>query len=546
MTKKRRRSPEPAPPATDEAQVRERLRAVFDRFRQPVDLILFAAPGRNESYAQAARTTIRELSDLTDKISFRELGLDHDLARKWNVEHSPTLLLNPDQYHIRWLGAPVGEEVQAFVEALLMIGNGVRDLSDQGARILDRINSPREVKIFVSPTCPYCPVQIVNGLMAAVTRPDSISLAIIDVQANPGLAEQYEAFSTPTAFANEQLIAKGAQTQELFLVSLEQLEPQTVFIPDNDAPELEVDLVIVGGGPAGLTAGIYAARAGLKAVIVEKGALGGQVALTPVVENYPGLTQVGGKSLVDIMVNHALQYAHIFPGEEVVDIKPGRPIIVTTSRRRFLCRAVLLATGAAHRRLGVPGEDRLAGRGVSYCSTCDGPLFVGRKVFIIGGGDSAVTEALHLKHLGVEVTLVHRRDQLRAQARLIENLAANDVPVLYNTEVKEIRGQARVQEVELLDNRTGKTSVAPADGVFVAVGYDPAVELAKKIGLELRPDGYLAKDERHRTNVPGVYGAGDVEGGYKQIVIAAGQGAEAAMTVFEDLVNPYWTADRPA
>jgi thioredoxin reductase (NADPH) len=544
--KKRRRPAEQAPAAKDEAQVRERLRAVFDQFPRPVDLVLFAAPGRNEAYAQAARTTIRELAGLTDKITFREFDLDHDLARKYNVEHSPTLLLNPEQYRIRWLGAPVGEEVQAFVEALILIGHGTKDLSDQAAKLLTRIDSPREVKIFVSPTCPYCPPQIVNGLRAAVARPETISLQIIDVQANPKLAEKYEAFSTPTAFANERLIGQGVQTQELFLASLMRLEPQTVFIPDDDAPEIEVDLVIVGGGPAGLTAGIYAARGGLKAVIVEKGALGGQVALTPVVENYPGLTQVGGKSLVDIMVNHALQYAHIFPGEEVLDIKPGAPLVVTTSRRRFLCRAVLLATGAAHRRLGVPGEDRLAGRGISYCSTCDGPLFKGKKVLMIGGGDSAVTEALHLKHLGVEVTLVHRRDKLRAQARLKENLTASGVPVLYNTEVREIRGRGRVQEVELVDNRTGKTWAAPADGVFVAVGYDPAVELAKKIGVELRPDGYLAQDERHRTNVPGVYGAGDVEGGYKQIVIAAGQGAEAAMAVFEDLVNQYWTADRTA
>jgi thioredoxin reductase (NADPH) len=535
------RLPDQPSPATGEAQVRERLRAVFDQFTSTVDLILFAAPGVDETFARAARTTIRELADLTDKITVREFDLDHDLARKWNVEHSPTLLLSPEKYDIRWLGAPVGEEVQAFVQALTMIGFGERDLSDQAALILDRIDSPRRVKVFVSPTCPYCPAQIVNALAAAVTRPELISLQVIDVQANRDLAEKYEAYSTPMTLANERLIGQGAQTRELFLASLKRLEPQTVFIPDNDAPEIETDLVIVGGGPAGLTAGIYAARGGLKAVIVEKGALGGQMALTPVIENYPGLTQVGGKSLVDIMVNHALQYAQVFPGEEVLDIEPGRPLIVTTSRRRFLSRAVLLATGAAHRRLGAPGEDRLTGRGVSYCSTCDGPLFVGKKVLVIGGGDSAVTEALHLDHLGVEVTLVHRRDRLRAQARLVENLAANQVPVRYNTEVKQIRGQTKVQEVELIDNQTGQSSVVPAEGVFVAVGYDPAVALARKIGVQTRPDGYLARDERHRTSVSGVYSAGDVEGGYKQIVVAAGQGAEAAMTIFEDLTNPYWT-----
>jgi thioredoxin-disulfide reductase len=336
-------------------------------------------------------------------------------------------------------------------------------------------------------------------------------------------------------------IAQGAQPEELFMLSLQKMEQQTVFIPESDAEEVQTDLVIVGGGPAGLTAGIYAARSGIKAVIVERGALGGQVATTPVVENYPGLNQVGGKTLVDIMVNHALEYVKIFPGEAVMEIRPGDPMEVTTSRRRFITKVVLLATGANHRHLGVPGESRLSGRGVSYCSTCDGPLFKGRKVIIVGGGNSAVTEALNLHHIGVDVTLVHRRNTLRAQEHLAKNVFANDIPVLFDTEVKEIRGEARVQEVVLYNNLTEETSTMAVDGVFVAVGYDPAVELAKKVGIELTPEGFIKRDERHRTNVPGIYTAGDVEGGYKQIVTAAGQGSEAAICIFEDLMNPYWT-----
>jgi thioredoxin reductase (NADPH) len=268
--------------------------------------------------------------------------------------------------------------------------------------------------------------------------------------------------------------------------------------------------------------------------------LGGQVATTPVVENYPGLTQVGGKTLVDLMVTHALEYAKIFQSEEVMDIQPGEPIIVTTNRRRFLTRAVLLATGATYRHLDVPGESRLSGHGVSYCSTCDGPLFKGRRVIIVGGGNSAVTEALHLHNIGVGVTLVHRRDALRAQEHLAKSVFSNHIPVLFNTEVKEIRGKDRVKEVLLYNNRTEKTETLPVDGVFIAVGYTPAVELAKKIGVELTREGYIKHDDRHRTNVPGIYVAGDVEGGYKQIVTATGQGAEAAMAIFEDLVHPYW------
>ncbi|MGC1404025.1 MAG: FAD-dependent oxidoreductase [Thermodesulfobacteriota bacterium] len=525
-----------------EKKIDDLLKAVFDLLPRKVELLLFTGPGRNEPYCEAARKILESVTGFSEKLSFQEFDIKHELATKYKIEYTPTLLIDPDHVHIRWLGAPLGREIEPFFQVLNMVGHQKSGLGDQALEILKSIGEPRQIKIFVSLTCPYCPQEVRNAIQAAVERPDIISLEIIDVEAVPELADKYNAFGTPIVYANEKLIAKGSQSEELFMISLKKLEEVTIFIPDNDAEQIETDLVIVGGGPAGLTAGIYAARSGLKSVVVEKGALGGQVATTPIVENYPGLTKVGGKALVDIMVLHALEYANIFPGEEVMDIKPGQPIMVTTNRRRFLTRVVLLATGAVYRHLGAPGEERLLGRGVSYCSTCDGPLFKDRQVIITGGGDSAVTEALHLHQIGVKVTLVHRRDVLRAQARLTKSLTDQKIPMLLNTEVKEIRGEDRVREVELVDNRTGASQVLKVDGVFVAVGYQPAVELARRIGIELTKDGYIKKDERHRTNIPGIYSAGDVEGGYKQIVTAAGQGAEAALAIFEDLVNPYWVS----
>jgi len=377
-------------------------------------------------------------------------------------------------------------------------------------------------------------------LKAVIAKPDVFSLEIIDIQANPEIAEKYNAQSVPQVFANEVMIAMGAQSEELFMSSLEKLEQQTIFIPDNDAMEIDTDIVIIGGGPAGLTAGIYASRSGLKAVVVERDMLGGQVATTPVVENYPGVTQIGGKALSDILANHALQYVNIFTGEDVLDIQTGDFINVQTTRRKFTTKAVLLATGATHKKLNVPGESNLSGRGVSYCSTCDGPLFKGEKVILVGGGDSAVTEALHLKNIGVDVTLIHRRDSLRAQNHLAKKLPESDIPVLYDTEIKEIRGKGKVEKVILYNNKTKKKTTMDVQGLFIAIGYIPSVELATKIGVELTPDGYIKKDSRHRTSIPGIYSAGDVEGGYKQIVTAAGQGSEAALAIFEDLINPYW------
>ena len=527
-----------------EEQARSEIKDVFKKFRQPIEIHLFTAPGENQAYTEAARQSIQAVSGLSPKIEMKEFGLDHPSAHELGVEFAPTLVFNPGKVKVKWLGAPVGREGLTFIEALIMLGFGKIGVSQDSEKILKSLNSPREVMVFVSPTCPYCPQQAVNALKAALARPDVVSLEIIDIQAFPQLAEKYSAFSVPLTLADEKLLVKGAQSEELFMLSLKELQQQTVFIPDNKAEEIKADLVVVGAGPAGLTAGIYGARKGLDTVVVEKGALGGQVALTPVIENYPGLTQVGGKALVEVMVNHALEYVKIFPEEEVLEIQPGSPLTLTTTRRRFVARAVLLATGATPRHLNVPGEKRLGGLGISYCSTCDGPLFKGKKVLMVGGGDSAVTEALHLHNLGVRVTLIHRREALRAQDNLVKNLTVNRIPVLYNTQVQEIKGRDRVREVVLLNNLTRKASTEKADGVFIAVGYEPAVDLARKTGVELTPEGYLKTDSRHRTNIPGVYGAGDVEGGFKQIVIAAGQGSEAALSVFEDLVNPYWTRER--
>ncbi len=521
-------------------QAQAQLAGVFDKMPYEVPLLLFTSPIKNEVFSQAARQVIRALRELTPKITLLEYDLSHKIAQKWKVKHTPTLLFDPERYNVRWLGAPMGEEGRTFVEALIMMGYKKTNLSEESLKVLGKIQSPRNIKIFVSLTCPYCPQQAVNALKVAIEKPELVSLEIIDIQVNPEIADQYSAQSVPQAFANEKLIAQGAQTEELFMLSLEKIEQQTVFIPESDAELVETDIVIVGGGPAGLTAGIYTVRSGLKAAVVERGALGGQVATTPVVENYPGFTSVGGKTLVDIMVNHALEYVQIFQGEEVVEIEPGDLIKVLTSRRRFLARAVLLATGASHRHLGAAGENRLAGRGVSYCSTCDGPLFKGNNVVMVGGGDSAVTEALHLYHMGVDVTLIHRRDSLRAQKQLTKNLFDNNIPILRNTEVKEIHGEEKVKELVLYNNKTEETTTFETDGVFIAIGYTPSVELAKKIGVEFTPDGYIKHDSRHRTNIPGIYSAGDVEGGYKQIVTAAGQGSEAALAIFEDLMNPYW------
>ena len=517
--------------ARDEAE--KELKQVFEKIPEQIPVYLFAQPGKNDVFSDAARKAIRYFKELSNKILFREYDLSHKLAKKWNIDNSPTILIDPEHYNIRWLGAPLGEEGRIFIEILMLVGFKQSNLSQQSLKVLNQIKEKRAIKLFVSFSCPYCPQQAVHTLKAAVEKPDLVSLEIIDTQANPELARKYDAQSVPQTYANEVLIAMGAQQEELFMLSLQKLEQQTMFIPDSDAEEVQTDLVIVGAGPTGLSAGIYAARSGMKAVILERDLIGGQVATTPVVENYPGLTQIGGKNLVEIMAAHALKYVSIFLGEEVMDVIKKDPMIVQTNKRKFITKSLLLATGATHRHLDIPGESKLSGHGVSYCSTCDGPLFAGQNVLMVGGGDSAATESLHLKNMGVNVTMVHWTDKLDAQDFLAKQLIQNDIPILYNTVVTEISGEKSVEAVSLHNSQTNETKKIEVAGVFIAIGYLPATDLAEKIGLALTPDGFIKQDQ-YQTNIPGIYAAGDVVGGYNQIVTASGHGAEAALKIFND------------
>jgi thioredoxin reductase (NADPH) len=277
-----------------EAYLRQ-LKKTFEQLPNDIPLLLFTDKGGNDVFAQATRQVIRAFRELSPRISLKEYGLDHELARRHQVTSSPTLLVAPDRYSIRWLGAPMGEEARTLLETFMLVGLGRSNLNEQSQNVLRRIDSARQVKVFVSATCPYCPQQAVNGVKAAIELPEHVSLEIIDIQSETELANQYSAHSVPMAFANEVLIGHGAQAEEVFMLSLQKLEAQTIFIPDSDAEQVESDLVIVGGGPAGLTAGIYAVRSGLRTAIVERQALGGQVATTPVVENYPGSRRSGAK-----------------------------------------------------------------------------------------------------------------------------------------------------------------------------------------------------------------------------------------------------------
>lgn len=302
----------------------------------------------------------------------------------------------------------------------------------------------------------------------------------------------------------------------------------------------EYDVVIIGAGPAGMAAGIYARRAGLECIILEKGVPGGQVLTSPNIENYPGFPEISGMKLMELMADHARRYVDIREGEEVLRVRGGDKFEITTNSGRYYARAIILTTGSTHRKLDVPGEEGMAGRGVSYCATCDGFFYKGRDVVVVGGGNTALTDALYLKSIGCEVSIIHRRNSFRADKHLQESVSRQKIPVYWDTVVEEIVGDQEVTGVKLRNLKTGAIQVKPVSGVFVAVGEVPSSQLAAELGLDMDAGGFVNVDKSFRTNVPFVYAAGDVTGGIRQIVAAVHGGAAAALACFEDLMNPYY------
>lgn len=530
----RKTSPKQVPLIAGEAK--RHIQKELAGLKDEVTIVAVLSEDPKRPFDEFCRKLLTELSALSARIRpvFEKPG--GELAVKYQVTRTPTLLIQPDKYSIRYTGAPAGEEAQTFFMAIIMASIGQSVLTEPSKKRLAELKEKRDLKVFVSPTCPYCPLQVLLAISVAIEKRDLITLEIVEIFENKDLAAKYNAFSVPQTFIDDRVVGAGLQPEEVFVEQVMTAAPVEIKAFEGKG-QIEKDLVIVGAGPAGLTAAIYAERSGLKTVVLEKANVGGQVAITPIVENYPGFTRIGGQTLMDMMAQQAIQYAEIHQGEEVVEVKKdGDFFDVRTARAAYRARAILLTTGAESRKLGVPGEAEFQGRGVSYCAACDGYFFKdGKKVIVIGGGNTAATDALYLKNLGVDVTLVHRRETLRAENILRERLTQNNIPMMLNSTVREIKGEGVVREVVIENTGDQSKKVLPVDGVFIAIGYVPSSGLALQLGVETDEEGYIMTDKSHRTNVKGVYAAGDITGGFKQIVTAVGQASIAAATIFEDL-----------
>lgn len=292
------------------------------------------------------------------------------------------------------------------------------------------------------------------------------------------------------------------------------------------------DVIIAGAGPAGMTAAVYTSRANLSTIMVERGMPGGQMANTEDVENYPGYDSILGPDLSTKMFEHAKKFGAEYAYGDIKEIIDGKEYkTVVTGSKEFKARAVIVTTGAKYKKLGVPGESALGGRGVSYCAVCDGAFFKGKELVVVGGGDSAVEEANYLTRFASKVTVIHRRDELRAQKILQDRAFKNEkIDFLWSHVVTEINGDNKVQSVTIKSTKDGSEKEFKTDGAFIYIGMEPLSDAVKNLNIT-NAEGYIETNDQMETKVPGIFAAGDIrEKTLRQIVTATGDGSIAAQS----------------
>ena len=298
------------------------------------------------------------------------------------------------------------------------------------------------------------------------------------------------------------------------------------------------DVLIFGAGPAGLTAGLYSARAGLSTVIVENNAPGGQASITPDIQNYPGIDSIAGFALTQNMMDQCQKFGVTFVYDQIKNVILNGSIKVceTSFSGTIEAKTVIIASGAHSRKLGLENEDKLLGKGISYCATCDGGFYKGKTVAVVGGGDTAVEDAMYLLKFAKKVYLIHRRDQLRAKGTMAEKLLSSDVEPIWNSQVVALNANEKLESISIYNKINNEITTLPVDGVFVAVGQVPSSSL---FDVEKDENCYIIADERTlKTNIDGVFAAGDVrQKDLRQIVTATSDGAIASNQAFLYLSN---------
>ncbi|HEY9063455.1 MAG TPA: alkyl hydroperoxide reductase subunit F [Burkholderiaceae bacterium] len=510
-----------------DTNIKAQLAGYLARVTQPVELIA-SLDERDES--RQMRELLEDIAAIGDKVTLR---LDGTAARRPSFQ----VTRRGEDMGVSFAAIPMGHEFTSLVLALLQAGGHPPKVTDEVIAQVRALDTDLVFETWMSLTCHNCPdvVQALN--LMAVLNPRVRHVAI-DGALFQAEVDERQIMAVPTVFLNGQPFASGRMELSEILAKVD------TGAAAREAKKLAAkptfDVLVVGGGPAGAAAAVYAARKGIRTGIVAE-RIGGQTLDTLGIENYISVLETQGPKFAAALEAHTRAYdVDLMAGQRVAALEPGATIAVQLENGATLqAKSVVLATGARWRKVGVPGEAEYANKGVAYCPHCDGPLFKGKKVAVIGGGNSGVEAAIDLAGIVQHVTVIEYAEQLKADAVLVKKLESlPNVTVRVNAQTTAITGDGqKVDGLTWKDRASGTEQHEPLAGVFVQIGLVPNTEFLKGT-VELSRFGEVMIDERCATSVPGVFAAGDATTvPYKQIVIAAGEGAKAALSAFDHLIR---------
>jgi len=532
-----------------------KLKSILAALASPVRLLFFTQQNACPTCKQQ-HDILEEVVSLSSKLKLEvyDFVLNGDEVRNYTIDKIPaTAVVDDRDYGIRFYGLTAGYEFTSLIEAIIMVSTGQSGLDPQLESLVRNIREPVHIQVMVTLTCPYCPKMVHTAHQFAIAN-ENIRADMVEASEFPQLAQRYNVTGVPKTIVNEvhsfegALPAEAAYLDVLAAVNPEEYrqlkeairEMQGVSKARRAEEEHEYEVIIVGGGPAAMSAAIYTVRKGLDVALIAK-KLGGQINYTASIENYLGLPEISGTDMNELFRNHLEKY----PIAEALGINAIQVtkdengfIVMTEDNRKFKAKSVIYCAGKEYRRLGVPNEERFIGKGIGFCATCDAPLFGGKRVAVVGGGNSAFTAARDLLSFASEVHLIHRRDEFRADEALIREVRKSP-KVSFHTPmiINSFLGEDRLTGVRL-ESVDGKDRFdLKVDGVFLEIGLTPNTEPLKGL-VELNEWNEVPTNRDQSTKTQGLFAAGDVtDVKEKQISIAVGQGASAALATHKYLVE---------
>ncbi len=511
-----------------DANLKTQLQSYLAKVTQPIEIVASVDSGAK---SEEMLTLLKQIAELSNKITLTESSNDDQRKPSFAINRSG------ENTGVCFAGIPMGHEFSSLVLALLQVGGHPPKVEQTIVDQIAGLQGEMVFETYISLSCQNCPevVQALN-LMAAINP--NIQHTMIDGALFQEEVEARNIMGVPCVMLNGRVFGQGRMTLTDILAKVDSgsAEKQAAQLNEKD----EFDLLIVGGGPAAASAAIYAARKGIRTGIVAD-RFGGQVLDTMAIENYISVPETEGPKLVAQLEQHVKQYeVDVMTGQKAAALKPGKQTqIELESGATLKAKSVLLATGARWREMNVPGEKEYRGRGVAYCPHCDGPLFKGKRVAVIGGGNSGVEAAIDLAGIVAHVTLIEFDNQLRADAVLQRKLhSLSNVDVIVSAKTTEVVGKdGKVSGLTYEDRKTTDVHHVELEGIFVQIGLMPNTDWLKGT-VELSPRGEIEIDDRCQTSVDGVFAAGDVTTvPYKQIIIATGEGAKASLSAFDYLIR---------